>query len=43
MDFYDQGNIMALANTLRSLLLEFKLKGSPMSKSVHITRVAVNE
>jgi len=34
MEFYDQGNFMALASTVRSLLLQFKLKGSPMSKSV---------
>ena len=43
MEFYDQGNFMALANTLRDLLLQFKLKGSPMNKSVQFTRVAINE
>jgi hypothetical protein len=37
MQFYDQGNFMALASTLRSLLLQFKLKGSPMNKSGQIT------
>ena len=40
MEFYDQGNFMALA--IRSLL-QFKLKGSPMNKSAQITKVAVDE
>jgi len=41
MEIYDQGNFMALANTLRGLLLQFKLKGSPMNKSGQTTRVVV--
>lgn len=43
MEFYDQGNFMALASTLRSLLFQFKLKDSPVNNNGQITRVVVNE
>jgi hypothetical protein len=43
MEFYDQGNFMALASTVRSLLLQFKLKGYSMNQSIQVTRVVVNE
>ena len=44
MEFYDQGNFMALANTIRSLLLQLKLKGSPMNKgALQATKVVVDE
>ena len=42
MEFYDQGNFMALASTIRSLL-QFKLKGSRNNKSDQVTRVVVVE
>ena len=43
MESYDQSNFMALANTIRSLLLQLKLQGSSMNKSVQVTKVVINE
>ena len=43
MELYDQGNFVALAGTIRNLLLQFKFKGSPKNKSARVTRVVVNE
>jgi len=36
-------NFMALASTIRSLLLQVKLRGSPMNKDVQVTKAVVDE
>jgi hypothetical protein len=43
MRLYNQGNFMALASTIRNVLSQFKLKGSPMNKTVQATKAAVDE